>query len=109
MTSYLFIESRDPFESRDALFVLDTATALKQSDNEVTVYLVQNAVLATRRNSTGSHLPQLAKAGITLLADDFSLRERGILKTEMISAIRESSVDALVDLLVRDNTKAIWH
>ena len=109
MTSYLFIESRDPFESRDAQFVLDTATALKQSDNEVTLFLVQNGVLAARQNSAGSHLPLLAKAGITLLADAFSLRERGILKTEMIPAISESSVEALVDLLVRENTKAIWH
>ena len=109
MTSYLIIETRDPFESRDAQFVLDTAIALKQGDNEVTVYLVQNGVLAARRNSVGSHLPQLARAGITLLADDFSLRERGILKTETVSAVRESSVEALVDMLVRENTKAIWH
>jgi hypothetical protein len=29
MTNYVFIESRDPFESRDAGFVADTATALK--------------------------------------------------------------------------------
>jgi len=109
MLSYLFIESRDPFESDDAQFVLDTATELKLSDNEVTVFLVQNGVLATRRKAVGSHLPQLAKAGITLLADDFSLRERGIIATEMISGVQESNIEALVELLVRDNTKAIWH
>ena len=109
MASYLFIESRDPFESQDAQFVLDTAIGLKQGNNEVTVFLIQNGVLAARQNAAGSHLPRLAKAGISLLADDFSLRERGIAPGEMISAIKKSSVDALVDLLVRDNTKAIWH
>ena len=109
MISYVFIESRDPFESRDAQFIVDTATALKQNDNEVTVFLVQNGVLGARRNAVGSHLPQLARAGITLLADGFSLKERGVAPTEINTAVKESSVEALVDLLVRDNTKAVWH
>jgi len=109
MTRYVFIESRDPFESRDARFVVDTATALKQRDNEVTVFLVQNGVLACRKNAAGSHLPQLAKAGVALLADDFSLRERGIEPREMTTGIQPSSIDTLVDLLARENTKAIWH
>ena len=109
MISYVFIESRDPFESRDAQFIVDTATALKQHDNEVTVFLVQNGVLGARRNAIGSHLPQLAKAGITLLADTFSLKERGMVSAEISPAVKESSVEALVDLLVRENTKAIWH
>ena len=109
MISYVFIESRDPFESRDAQFVVDTATALKEHDNEVTVFLIQNGVLAARRNAISSHLPQLAKAGVTLLADGFSLKERGMVSTEINAAVKESSVEALVDLLVRENTKAIWH
>ena len=109
MISYLFIESRDPFESRDTQSVVDTAIALKQRDNEVTVFLVQNGVLGARANSRESHLAQLDQAGVKLLADDFSLRERGIQPLEMISAIKESSIDELVDMLARENTKAIWH
>ena len=50
MTNYLFIESRDPFGSTDT-FVADTAIALKQRDNEVTIFLVQNGVLAARRRT----------------------------------------------------------
>jgi sulfur relay protein TusB/DsrH len=109
MTRYLFIESRDPFESRDARFIVATASALKQRGNDVTVFLVQNGVLAARKNARTSHLPQLAEAGVTLLADDFSLRERGIRAEEINREIRESSIDDLVDLLVHENTKAIWH
>ena len=109
MTNYVFIESRDPFESRDAGFIVETATALKQRDNEVTVFLVQNGVLAVRQKARASHLAKLAKAGITLLADDFSLDERGILDSEIIPEVKQASIDSLVDLLVRDNTKAIWH
>jgi sulfur relay (sulfurtransferase) DsrF/TusC family protein len=109
MADYLFIESRDPFESRDARFVVDTATALKRADNEVTVFLVQNGVLACRNKSPGSHLPLMARTGITLLADDFSLSERGIQPAEITPGVKVSNIEALVDLLARSNMKAIWH
>src|SRR5262245_41015001 len=103
MITYLFIESRDPFESRDTQFVIDTATALKQSDNEVTVFLVQNGVLAARNKSRGSNLSALSKAGVNVLADDFSLKERGIEHSTLISGIRPSTIDELVDVLSREN------
>jgi predicted peroxiredoxin len=109
MTNYIFIESRDPFESRDTRFVEQMATALKQRGNEVTVFLVQNGVLATRRNARDSYLARLTQAGIKLLADDFSLCERGIQSPELHPDVRESSIDALVDALLQENTKAIWH
>ena len=109
MTNYLFIESRDPFGSTDTTFVADTAIALKQRHNEVTVFLVQNGVLAARRNARGSHLPQLPKAGVRVIADDFSLRERGIEAGELLPGIQQASIDSLVDILIRENTKAIWH
>ena len=50
MSNYIFIETRDPFESRDIRFVEETATALKERGHEVTVFLVQNGVLASRKN-----------------------------------------------------------
>ena len=109
MINYLFIECRDPFESRDVQFVAETAAALKQRDNEATIFLVQNGVLAARRKARGSHLPGLPKAGIRLLADDFSLRERGIQADELLPGVQQSNIDALVDILVRENTRVIWH
>jgi sulfur transfer complex TusBCD TusB component (DsrH family) len=109
MSNYVLIESRDPFESRDTSFVADTAFDLKKRGHDVTLYLVQNGVLAARKNARGSDLSQLAKAGIRLLADDFSLRERGIRAAELKDGVYESNIDALVDLLVQETTKAIWH
>lgn len=109
MASYLFIESRDPFESRDTGFVADAAVTLKQRGSDVTVFLVQNGVLTARKNCIGSHVPHLAEAGVTLLADDFSLRERGIAFDEVAPEIRESNIDDLVDMLIKPDTKAIWH
>jgi predicted peroxiredoxin len=109
MSKYVFVESRDPFESRDARFVAETASALRRRGCEVTIFLVQNGVLGARKSAQISHLPRLAEAGVTLLADDFSLRERGIRADELLPGVRESSVGALVDVIVSEGTKAIWH
>jgi len=112
MTNYIFIESRDPFESRDTQFVEETAMALKQRGNQVTVFLVQNGVLACRRKAQDPYLATLAglvKAGITLLADDFSLSERGIRSEDLVHGVLPSSIEFLVEALVQVNTKAVWH
>ena len=48
MSRYVFIESRDPFESRDTRFIEETAVEVKERGHEVTVFLVQNGVFAAR-------------------------------------------------------------
>ena len=107
MTNYVFIESRDPFDSRDTHFVEETAIAIKERGHEVTVFLVQNGVLAARERA--GRLGRLAEAGVTLLADDVSLRERGIRPEELAPGVQESAIDQLVDAIARDDTKALWH
>lgn len=107
MTRYVFIQSRDPFEAREPQFLEETAIAVKERGHEVTVFLVQNGVLAARQ-STG-RLERLTQAGVTLLADDLSLRERGIMNEELTPSVQESGIGALVDAIVQKNTKAIWH
>ena len=109
MSKYLLIESRDPFESRDTAFLEQTATDLRQRGHEVVVFLVQNGVLAVRQNSQGSYLSRLASANVTLLADNFSLQERGIKPVELQAGIELSGIEELVDALTQENTKAIWH
>ena len=107
MTTYVLIESRDPFESRDTEFVEQTAIALKERGHAVTVFLVQNGVLAARK--TTGRLRRLAEAGVIVLADDFSLHERGIKADELAQGIEASGIDRLVEAIAHANTKAIWH
>ena len=109
MSRYLFIESRDAFESRDTLFVEETAAALKRRGHDVTVFLIQNGVLAARKNGRENYLGRLQQAGVTLLVDDFSLCERGIRTAELAAGIQPTSIELLVAQLVQENTKAIWH
>ena len=109
MSNYVFIESRDPFDSPDTSFLAETATSLKKRGNNVTVFLVQNGVLAARKQARRSQLPQLLESGVTVLADDFSLRERGVQSDEWQPTVKTASIDQLVDLLVQEDTKAVWH
>jgi hypothetical protein len=106
---YVFIETRDPFDSTDTGFVADTAASLRERGRPVTVFLVQNGVLATRAGARGSHVRRLAEAGVEVLADDFSLRERGIEAGELSAGVRPAPIDALVDLMIRPGTKTVWH
>jgi len=48
MNNYLLIESRDPFESNDVGYYYELSKGLVEAGNEVTLFLVQNGVLAAR-------------------------------------------------------------
>jgi predicted peroxiredoxin len=108
-SDYVFIESRDPFDSADTGFVADTAAALRQRGRSVTVFLVQNGVLSTRGRARRSQVERLTGAGVAVLADEFSLAERGIEAAELAAGVRASGIETLVDLLAQPGTKAIWH
>lgn len=109
MISYVFIESRDLFETRDTRFVAETAAALKAVDNEVTVFLVQNAVLAARAGCQNSYLFDLIAAGVRVLADEFSLAERGIAPEALRTGVCPSGLGPLVEMLAREDTRPMWY
>ena len=72
----------------------------------VTLFLVQNGVFAAR---AGAQVPTLdASAGITVLADDLSLAERGIRGDALRDDVEVSGIDALTDLIMEDGRKPIW-
>jgi hypothetical protein len=109
MGTYLLVESRDPFDSADVSDIYQLAQGLADEGNEVTLFLVQNGVLPTRRaSSAAGQLGDLA-AKATVLADDFSLRERGIRADELVQGISPTPIDDLVDLVIGDGRKVIWH
>ena len=110
MSRYVLVESRDPFDSRDSEHFYEIARGLKEAGNEVTLFLVQNGVLPTRKESThATKLSDLAGAQVTILADGFSLRERAIRAEDLVASVKSSDVDHLVDLVMAADTKAIWH
>lgn len=108
MAKYLLIESRDPYDSNDVSNFYELATGLVQEGNEVTVFLVQNGVLPARRSTKSTPLSDLARNGVEVLADDFSLRERGIERARLVDGVKASALETVIDHLA-DGSKVIWH
>jgi predicted peroxiredoxin len=108
MSSYLFIESRDPYESNEVPGYYDLAAGLAQGGDTVTLFLVQNGVLAARRGDKAALLTRLTEAGVEVLADEFSLRERAIGVDRLIAGVTPAPIEAVVDQL-EAGRKALWH
>src|SRR5438876_7605352 len=108
MTKYLLIESRDPFDSNDVAFSYDLASRLAKAGHEVTLLLVQNGVLPARRGAKAEGLAAVMKAGVKVLADDFSLGERGIERARLAAGIEPSPIDIVIDHLAAGH-KTLWH
>lgn len=106
MAEYLLIESRDPFESNDVAYYYDLARGLVAEGNQVTLLLVQNAVLAARPGAQAPALRALVAAGVKVLGDDFALRERGIKK--LADGVKEAAIDVVADHLEAGH-KILWH
>ena len=107
-TKYLLIESRDPFESNDVAFAYDLATGLAKAGHDVTVLLVQNGVLPARRGARADGLAAVLRAGVKVVADDFSLGERGIDASRLAPGIAPAPIDLVVDHLAAGH-KVVWH
>ncbi|MBW3663342.1 MAG: DsrE family protein [Actinobacteria bacterium] len=107
MGDYVIIESRDPFDSNDVDDLYELAGGLAER-GEVTVFLVQNGVLATRRAAAVSSRLATLAGKATVLADEFSLRERGIGEDELVEGVSPADIGTAVDLLAAGRT-AFWH
>src|SRR5688572_29228089 len=110
MAKYLLIESRDPYEYADAHYFYDLARDLARRGNEVAFFLIQNGVLVARQGATPDKLAELRRTApeLRVLADGFSLRERGIRRAALMQGVEVSDVGGLVDLLVEDGRKPVW-
>jgi len=107
MARYLLIESSSPWESGTTVEFYRLARDLAGQGHEVTLYLVQNAVLAARAGAREAGLADVATR-VRILADDFSLRGRGIAAADLRPPVRPGAIDAMADLLA-DGARAIWH
>lgn len=106
MGKYVFIETRDPFECGDVEQTWNLALELGKKGNDVAMFLVQNAVLATRSSAKISTLGDLET--VKVYADDLSLSERGINKSVVREGITVAGVDELTELIMEDGRKPIW-
>ena len=108
MTHFVFVESRDPYESADCQTLHELAAGLAGRGHQVTLFLVQNAVLPARAGSRfSSQLTALVTQGVHVLADEFALRERAIAETAR--GVNAANFDELTRLMMEPDTRALWH
>ena len=104
MAKYFLIESRSSFDSTQVTQNYQLASDLANAGNDTTLFLVENGVLAARAAAANS-LANLK--AVNVLADDFSLRERGISETELGDGVQVASIAAVVDAMA-EGQKTIW-
>ncbi len=109
MGKYVLVETRDPFDSADVNASYQLAQGLARAGDEVTVFLVQNGVLPARAGSAAAAKVRELASSATVMADDFSLRERGIRANELADGVSQGEIDDLVDLVADGACKVIWH
>ena len=110
MARYVLIESRDPYESRDVPYFYGLAVGLAAKGEQVTLFLVQNGALASRKDTKGDPLGEVLKSNIQVLVDSFSLRERGIQDSERHPSVKPAAIGRLVDeIMAEGGTKVLWH
>ncbi len=107
MMRYLLVASRDPFTARDVDGFYDLAGSLAERGHAVTLFLVQNGVLPARRGPGAESLTRLARSGVSVLAEEFALRERGITADRLADGIERASLDHVVDALA-DGVRTFW-
>lgn len=104
----MLIESRDPFDSNDVAFSYDLARGLAGAGHEVTLLLVQNGVFPARKGAKADGLAAVLEAGVKVLADDFSLGERGIDPARLAPGIAATPLDIVIDHMAEGH-KTLWH
>jgi len=64
--------------------------------------------LPARPGNCSSLLGNAARAGVQVLADDFSLRERGISANKLADGVTAAPLSVVIDQLA-DGRKTLWH
>lgn len=108
MAAYVFVETRDPNESADCANYLQVLTGTRARGHDTTVFLAQNGVFAAGADAL--HARQwrdVARSGIAVLADAFSLRERAV--GRLAEGVNPAEIPDLVALLLRPGVKVLWH
>jgi sulfur relay protein TusB/DsrH len=109
MSRYLLIETKSPLNG--GYYGFQLGQQLRDLQHDVTIYLLQDAVLTARRTLEAGHelIQQAARRGLRVLVDAVSARQRGLVGDRVASGVSVSDMDELVDTLMERADKAIWH
>jgi len=108
MGRLLVVESRDLTEYAAARSLPLLVEELCQKGHDVTLFLVENGVIAARRGAAaGLSFDALSDTGAHILADDVSCRARGI--RELAPGVCPSDLDHLADKIADGFDNILWY
>jgi sulfur relay (sulfurtransferase) complex TusBCD TusD component (DsrE family) len=108
MSDYLLISSRDPFTCPPTREVYELASELRERGHNVTLFLIENGVLAARASADYGALREAAANGVKVLADEFALRQRAISVQGLLTGVAAAGLEHVIDALAA-GAKTIWH
>ena len=108
MSRYLIVDSRDIQEYTGGAYIMNLTGKLRQKKHDVTLFLIENGVLAARKGSrSAAKLGELSKGGTKVLAEDISCKARGV--AVLADGVASGTMDQLADLIVDGSDKVIWY
>ena len=107
MNDYLLIESRDCFECGDVRAHCELALAFARAGHRVRMFLVQNGVLPVRHGARAPGFDALLQAGVPVLAEEDSLRERGISPLSLRAGVNPAPLELVIDALAA-GARVLW-
>ncbi len=108
MSRLLVVDSRDLTEYAGGRFLPPLVEDLCRQGHDVTLFLVENGVIAARRGAAaGLPFEALSDRGARILADDVSCRARGI--RELASGVCLSDLDCLADKISDGFDNILWY
>jgi sulfur transfer complex TusBCD TusB component (DsrH family) len=108
MKHYLIVDSRDLTEYVNGSYLPLVVKELREKGHEVTVFLIENGVIAAREGSKmGQVLDALSRNGARILAEDVSCLARGV--NRLSPGISLANLDLLADSIAGGFDNILWY
>jgi hypothetical protein len=108
MAEYLIIESREPDDAFGGDDFTNWVGGLRDLGHNATVFLTQNAVIAARPGCIyNAGVQTLLEKKVKVVVDEFYATEKSI--ETFMQGLEGSNMDQLVDQIMSDGTRTIWH
>jgi hypothetical protein len=106
MRDLMIVETRDPIAHSDVDWTGRLAVAMHAEGVAAAVFLADNGVLGARRGPP-SAVADWIRAGVSVAADRFALRERGITDAELLPGVAPADLDVVLERLI-GGASVVW-
>ncbi len=96
----LLISTKDPISHEDPELVLEIAKIAKEKGTDVKIFLIEDGILLRKGQALEEKVKDLAESGVSIKAEDISLKTRGISEDKLVDDIEVSNLDELFDSIV---------